>query len=147
MEKFKSDPQVVNYNINVVYDKLSTPSRYKNMLEANADKMPNEVKENFDKIKFNEDSISIESPMGEVTLGVDKAQSCQPTRVVYSALSSPVKFSMSIELKAIDENATEEFAQLEVDLPFFVAKMVGPQLKAAAGKFGELLKMLPYDNI
>lgn len=147
MEKFQSDVQCIAHNINTIYDKLSNPSRYKELIEANADKLPEEARKNLDKLQFEDGCIAIQSPMGAIKLAVDQATTIDPTRIAYTAVGSPVKFNLIIELKAIDENTTEEVASLELDLPFFMAKMVAPQLKEGAKKFGELLKMIPYDNL
>lgn len=147
MEKYSSDTHRINHNINVVYDKLSNPALYRQIIESNSDKLPEEAKKNLDKIKFNEDGIAIQSPMGEVTLGIDKNTTIEPTRIVYTALSSPVKFNLVIELSQVDDNTTDEVASLELDIPFFMAKMVAPQLKEGAKKFGQMLTMLPYETI
>ncbi|MBQ0068499.1 MAG: hypothetical protein KBT09_01910 [Bacteroidales bacterium] len=147
MERFQSDVQCIAHNINTIFDKLSNPSRYKQLLEDNADKLPEEARKNLDKVQFDDDGIAIQSPMGAIKLAVDQATTIEPTRIAYTAVGSPVKFGLAIDLKAIDENTTEEVATIELDLPFFMAKMVAPQLKDGAKKFGELLKMIPYDNL
>lgn len=147
MERFQSDVQCIAHNINTIFDKLSNPSRYKQLLENNADKLPEEARKNLDKVQFEDDGIAIQSPMGAIKLAVDQATTIEPTRIAYTAVGSPVKFGLAIDLKAIDENTTEEVATIELDLPFFMAKMVAPQLKDGAKKFGELLKMIPYDNL
>lgn len=145
MEKFKSDSCRVNHNINLVFSKLSNPSGFKKLIEMNADKLPEEAKANMEKVKFNGNSIAISSPMGDIELGIDEKQTVEPTRVAFAALNSPVKFGLTIELTEVDENTTEEVAVLELDIPFFMSKMVAPQLKEGARKFGELLEKLPYD--
>ena len=147
MERFQSDVQCIAHNINTIFDKLSNPSRYKQLLEDNADKLPEEARKNLDKVQFDNDGIAIQSPMGAIKLAVDQATTIEPTRIAYTAVGSPVKFGLAIDLKAIDENTTEEVATIELDLPFFMAKMVAPQLKDGAKKFGELLKMIPYDSL
>ena len=145
MDKYASAVQTLNHNINTIFSNLSNPSKYRQLLEDNADKLPNEAKQNIDKIKFCADHIEIESPMGAVSLGLDPNDTVSPTRITYAALNSPVKFGLSINLQEIDENTTSAVATLEVDLPFMVRKMVGSQLNAAANKFGELLTILPYE--
>lgn len=147
METFKSEVQVINYNIDTIFDKLSNPSRYQQLIADNADKLPEEARKNLDKVQFEDDCIAIQSPMGAIKLAVDRATTIDPTRIAYTAVGSPIKFGLAIDLKAIDENTTEEVATIELDLPFFMAKMVAPQLKEGAKKFGELLKMIPYDNL
>lgn len=147
MERVKSNVYTIKHNINTVFDKLSDPARYKQLLEANADKLPAHVREHLDKITFGQDYIAINSPMGPVKLGINMNETVAPTRIVYSAMESPVKFGLAIELTQLDESHTQEMSVIELDLPFFVAKMIGPKLQDGAEKFGEMLSKIPYDTI
>ena len=85
--------------------------------------------------------------MGPLRLAVDPEQSVQDRRIVFGAAQAPVKFNMIINLDPRDINVTDSVAELQLDLPFFLLKMVEPQLKEAAKKFGEMLARLPYDEI
>lgn len=147
MEKFKSDKFTINCNIQSVFDKLSNPSHYKSMLEENADKLPPEAKAQLDKINFTEQGISMESPMGNVVLAIDKDATVSPNRIAYTAVGSPIKVSLVVELKQVDENVTEECAAIEIDIPFMLKAMVGPKLKEGAQKFGEAIAKIPYDKL
>ncbi len=147
METYKSDAHSINQNITTIFGILTNPAKYLKVIQERANELPPEAKEHLDKVKFGEESISIESPMGAITLGVDKEETVEPTRIVYSANNSPVKFALKIELEKVDENTTSEVAMLELDIPFFMAKMVAPQLKDGAKKFGEMLAMIPYDKV
>lgn len=147
MEKYSSDSHIVNYNINSVFNALTNPARYKQIIEENKEKAPEAVRQHLDSIQMEEGKIIIQSPMGPVTLAVDNNSSVVPTRIVYTALNSPVKVALEIDLRQVDDNTTEETATLALDLPFFMAKMVAPKLKEGAEKFGQMLAMLPYGEI
>ena len=82
MESYKSDKIVIDYGIDVIYSKLSDPRVFKAHLDANMDRLPAEAREHLEKVKFEDDGISIKSPMGALKLSV--AESVEPTMVKYS---------------------------------------------------------------
>ena len=147
METYKSNPQRIACDIDTIYSKLSSPSVFKEQIEANIDRLPDEARANLEKVQFDDDAIAIESPMGQLRLAVDREQSQAPGRVVYTAAQSPVRFNMVIDLKPLSEQETESQASLQLDLPIFLRAMVGGQLEQAASKFGELLAQLPYQSL
>ena len=147
MDTYKSQPQLIACDINTIYSKLSSPSIFKAHIEANRNSLPQEALDNLDKIQFDDDAISIDSPMGQLRMAVDHDQSTAPTRVVYSAAQSPVAFNMVVSLNALNDNETESVASLELDIPIFMRAMVGKQLEQAAGKFGEMLAQLPFASL
>lgn len=147
LDTYKSDAQRINHNIITIFEKLSNPSVFQAQIEANMDRLPEEARANIEKVQFNTDSISIDSPMGPLKLAVDPEQSQAPNRIVFTAAQAPVKFNMLIELTAVSETETDSVASLQLDIPFFLRAMVGKQLEEGAKKFGQMLAMLPYDNL
>ncbi|MBO4871729.1 MAG: hypothetical protein J5565_07105 [Muribaculaceae bacterium] len=144
MDSYKSEPQRIACDINTIFDKLSSPTVFRNQIDAHLHQLPEEAKANLDKVEFLDDAIAIESPMGPLKLAVDHEHSQAPNRIVYTAAQSPVKFNLTIELEPISEQETQSMAALELDLPFFMKAMVNKQLEQAASKFGEMLAQLPY---
>ena len=59
MESYKSDKIVIDYGIDVIYSKLSDPRVFKAHLDANMDRLPAEAREHLEKVKFEDDGISI----------------------------------------------------------------------------------------
>lgn len=147
MSKYSSDAKRINHNINTIFQLLSNPSVFKGMINDNIDKLPEDAKANLDKIKFCDDHIEIESPMGPISMGIDKAKTTTPSCITFGALNSPIKAGLVVNLKEVDADSTDAVATIDVDLPFMVATMVGGQLKEAANKLGEMLKMIPYDKL
>lgn len=147
METYKSEPTRIHYNIQTVFDKLSDLAVFQAQIEANRDRLPEEARANIDKVQFDSDGITFESPMGPLKLIVDRQQCQAPVHIVFTAAQAPVKFNMVIDLNEMGENETDSVASLQLDLPFFLRSMVGKQLEAGAQKFGEMLAMLPYDNL
>lgn len=147
MESFKSAPHAIACDANVIYSKLTNPSLIRQQIEANADRIDGEARQHLDTVKFTEDSISIQSPMGEVTLALDHENSIDGQRVVYTASQSPVPINMVINLEKQDDGTTMSTAELQLNLPFFLRKMVEGQLQEGANRFGELLAHIPFDRL
>jgi len=147
MESFKSTPHVINCDAATIYSKLTNPSLIQQQIEANADKIDESARQHLDTVRFTEDSIAIKSPMGEVTLSLDHNNSIEGERVVYTASSSPVPINMVINLQPQESQTTMSTAELQLELPFFLRKMVEGQLKEGAERFGELLARIPFDRL
>jgi len=147
MESFKSAPHAIACDASTIYSKLTNPSLIQDLIAANADKIQSEARQHLDTVKFTQDSISIQSPMGEVTLALDHDKSVDGQRVVYTASQSPVPISMVINLEPQPDATTMSTAELQLQLPFFLRKMVEGQLQEGANRFGELLAHIPFDRI
>lgn len=147
MESFKSTPHSIVCDAATIYSKLTNPSLIQQQIEANADRIDEQARQHLDTVKFTEDSISIQSPMGEVALSLDRENSIEGERVVYTASSSPVPINMVINLQSQDDGTTMSTAELQLQLPFFLRKMVEGQLQEGAERFGELLSRIPFDRL
>lgn len=147
MESFKSNPHVIQCDAATIYSKLTNPSLIKNQIDAHADQIDGEARQHLDTVHFSEDSIAIQSPMGEVTLSLDQEKSIDGERVVYTASSSPVPINMVVNLEQQEDKTTMSTAELQLELPFFLRKMVEGQLKEGAERFGQLLARIPFDKL
>jgi hypothetical protein len=147
MESFKSTPHSIACDAATIYSKLTNPSLIQQQIEANADRIDEQARQHLDTVKFTEDSISIQSPMGEVALSLDRENSIEDERVVYTASSSPVPINMVINLQSQDDGTIMSTAELQLQLPFFLRKMVEGQLQEGAERFGELLSRIPFDRL
>lgn len=147
MESFKGNPQVIPCDAATIYSKLSNPSLIRQQIEANVDKIDDTARQHLDTVKFTEDSIAIQSPMGEVTLAMDHDNSIEGQRIVYTASSSPVPINMVINLEPQSDDTTMSTAELQLQLPFFMRKLVEAQLQEGANRFGELLARIPFDKL
>lgn len=145
MESYKSDKIIIDHNINVIYSKLSDPRVFKAHLDQNIDRLPDEAREHLEKVRFDDDGISVESPIGELKLSV--SESVEPTMVKYIAQSSPVPFGLVVNLEAIDEEHTQSITELNIELPMMLRAMVGSKLTDGAKKLGEVIAKLPYGDL
>ena len=118
---------------------------FKAHIDQNIDRLPQEAREHLDKVKFEDDGISVESPMGTMKLSV--SESVAPSMVKYTAQSSPVPFGVTINLEAIDESSTQAVTELNIELPFMLKAMVGSKLSEGAQKMGEMIAKLPYGEL
>ena len=147
METFKSSPHVIACDAATIYSKLTNPSLIKQQIEAHAEHIDEQARQHLDTVKFTEDSISIQSPMGEVSLSLDHENSIEGQRVVYTASSSPVPINMVVNLERQPDDTTMSTAELQLNLPFFLRKMVEGQLQEGAERFGELLARIPFEKL
>lgn len=147
MESFKSTPHLIACDAATIYSKLTNPSLIQQQIEAHADRIDEQARQHLDTVKFSEDSISIQSPMGEVSLSLDHENSIEGERVVYTASSSPVPINMVVNLEKQPDETTMSTAELQLNLPFFLRKMVEGQLQEGAERFGELLARIPFDKL
>jgi len=147
MESFKSNPHAIACDAATVYTKLTNPSLIKGLIEVHADRIDDTARQHLDTVKFTEDAIAIQSPMGEVVLALDHENSVEGQRVVYTASQSPVPINMVINLEAQPDATTMSTAELQLQLPFFLRKMVEGQLQEGANRFGELLSLIPFDRL
>ena len=147
MESFKSTPHTIACDATTIYSKLTNPSLIRQLIEAHADQIDEQARQHLDTVKFSEDSISIKSPMGEVSLSLDHENSIEGERVVYTASESPVPINMVINLEGQEDASTLSTAELQLNLPFFMRKMVEGPLQEGAERFGELLARIPFDRL
>ena len=147
METFKSSPHVIACDAATIYSKLTNPSLIQQLIEAHADQIDEQARQHLDTVKFSEDSISIQSPMGEVSLSLDHENSIEGERIVYKASESPVPINMVINLQRQEDATTMSTAELQLNLPFFMRKMVEKPLQEGAERFGELLSRIPFDRL
>ncbi len=146
METYKSDVAQIAAGIDRVFDRLSHPGTFNDALKSQvqeaADKLPQDVLDNLQNVKFEGDSLSIETPMGPIKLGVVEAVS--PTCVVYGAMRSPVAFNLRIDLESTGADTTQAVATIQLDIPKLLVPMVGGKLKEGAKQFGRILSKLPF---
>ncbi len=140
MDIFKSGITTINCNIDKIYSKLANPEAF----NAFADRLPDEAKSRLEKVKFEHDSITFEAnPVGEVRLNI--VERVEPTRIVFAAAQSPVPLQAVISLEKVNDNETQAYAELRVELSPFIRPMLSKPLQDGANKFGEMLSKLPYD--
>lgn len=144
MDSYKSEVHNIPCDADTIFDRLTHPGRFKEALATHAGQLPEEAREHLGKVELGEESFTLQSPMGPISVGVDHEQSEPGQRVVYAAQHSPVPFNMVIHLTPTGDHDTDSQAELQLDLPFFMRKLVEQQLSDGAKKLGEAIAKLPY---
>ena len=136
MAKFESTIREINYPQQNVYNLLSDLSN----IEKIKDRLPE------DKIKdltFDENSISISSPMGAVKLNIIKRE--EPTSIKFETEQSPLAFNLWIQILPVDENSCKMKLTIKAELNPFIKGMVSKPLQDGLEKVADLLQMIKYE--
>ncbi len=143
MDSYKSNEEIVNYNIETVYGKLSNFENFAQIKEMG--NIPPELKSKIDNVEFTSDSISFKAdPVGMIKLAIEER--VQPTKIVLSAVSFPIPFKAVINLEKIDETTTRLTTEFQIELNMMLRAMASKPLSDGAVKFGQMLASLPYDR-
>lgn len=144
MERYSSDKETINYDINTVYSKLSNPECFKALVENG--NIPAEVKERMGSVEFSSDSIAFNAnPVGKVVLQIVEKE--EPTKIVMTAASFPIPFKAVINLEDGGGSTTYLTAEFQVELNIMLRAMAAKPLGDGVKKMGQMLAMLPYDRL
>ena len=139
MSQDKSNSYPVDATQEQVFNRLSNPTILADKIEA----LPDDVKEKLSSVKFNPDSIVFNvPPVGEIKMVFSKVEA--PNRLTIAPESSPVPFSMSIDIDATADGKASLATCIDVELNFFMKQMVGNKLNDGVDKIAEMLARLPY---
>ena len=107
-----------------VYARLSNFSN----LSERLDSLPAELRNKIGDVRFTPDSIIIKAaPAGEITLSI--TERTEPSRIVMSALNSPVPLALSINIAQADSPEKSVVTPVaEVDVPPMLKPLVGPKM-------------------
>lgn len=152
---FVSSVKEIPYCQTLVFDKLqdlrnleklreafSNPA-FMQQLEGQFDKAKiEEAKQKLEQVQFTQDSITIESPMGPVTLAIVERE--EPKCIKFEAQGSPIPLNMWIQLLPVGEYGSKLRVTLRAELSFFIRKMVEGKLKDGVEQIADMLARIPY---
>ncbi len=119
------------------YAKLTDLSSFQERLAA----LPDDLKSKVGDISFTADTISFNgTPMGALVLKL--SETVPDKRVAFTAQGAPVPVIMSISLDDKGDDKAEAISSIDVEVPAMLKPMIGPKLKEAAEKMGEMIKNL-----
>jgi hypothetical protein len=136
MAKFESTIRQINYPQQNVYNLLSDLSNISRI----KDRLPE------DKIKdlsFDENSISINSPMGAVKLNIIERE--EPKCIKFETEQSPLPFNLWIQILPIDEGSCKMKLTIKAELNPFIKGMVSKPLQEGIEKIADALQMIKYE--
>ena len=148
---FESSIKQIFHKQESVYNTLSDLNnlqRLKDKFEQVKDQIPEDKKEQLDKIKdltFDSDSISISAPMvGEIKMRIIDREA--PKTIKFETENSPVPFNFWIQLLPISETACKMKLTIKADLNPFIKGMVKKPLEEGIEKIADALAMIPYED-
>lgn len=148
---FESSIKQIFHKQESVYNTLSNLNnlqRLKDKFEQVKDQIPEDKKEQLDKIKdltFDSDSISISAPMvGEIKMRIIDRE--EPKTIKFETENSPVPFNFWIQLLPTSETACKMKLTIKADLNPFIKGMVKKPLEEGIEKIADALAMIPYED-
>lgn len=136
MATFESTIREINYPQQNVYNLLSDLSN----IEKIKDRLPE------DKVKdliFDENSISISSPMGAVKLNIIERE--EPKCIKFDTEKSPLPFNLWIQILPMNESSCKMKLTIKAELNPFIKGMVSKPLQEGIEKIADALQMIKYE--
>ena len=136
MATFESTIREINYPQQNVYNLLSDLNKKKKI----KDRLPE------DKVKdliFDENSISISSPMGAVKLNIIERE--EPKCIKFETEKSPLPFNLWIQILPMNESSCKMKLTIKAELNPFIKGMVSKPLQEGIEKIADALQMIKYE--
>lgn len=155
MTKKESEIKYISRPVNVVYerladlrnlqilkDKIDDPQVQAMMAsQVPADKIE-QVRSVLEKMEFTEDSVAIDSPLGQVTLNIVERE--EPKLLKFGAEGAPIPLNLWIQLLPTDELNSKLKVTIGAEVNLFMKAMVGKPLQQAADGLAQVLSVIPY---
>lgn len=155
MTKKESEIKYISRPVNVVYerladlrnlqilkDKIDDPQLQAMMAsQVPADKIE-QVRSVLEKMEFTEDSVAIDSPLGQVTLNIVERE--EPKLLKFGAEGAPIPINLWIQLLPTDELNSKLKVTVGAEVNLFMKAMVGKPLQQAADGLAQVLSVIPY---
>lgn len=136
MSTFESKPVTVGRSaaeIAAKFDDLSA-------LQPSLDNMSAEERSKVGDVKFEKDSISIQTPqVGEIKF---KVVDRRPDKITMEAAGAPVPLKLVLDIKPLTADSCEITSMIDVEIPAFLKPMIGGTMQKAADQFGKLMSKL-----
>ncbi len=127
MDSYKSDIVNIQADAVAVFARLANPAD----LEPLIAKLPEEAKSKIENVAFTNDSIRVKAnPVGEIVLQITECE--EPSKIVYSAVTSPMPFSLVISIESVGEGLSKASASIDIQLNPFIKPMLNKPLNDAA---------------
>ena len=142
MSAYKSKTYPVQATREQVYAKLANPVA----LAEKVKNLPPDVQQKLESVKFTDDAVSFNiPPVGEMRMVF--TERVAPSRIVIGPESSPVPFSLAINIgEDAGGNATIQTA-MDIELNMFLRQMVGNKIGDGIDRMAEMLARLPYGDV
>jgi hypothetical protein len=153
LQKYVSDISNINWNNTIVYSRLSNFESLKFIFnKENFEKAKSQLGDKADKIKIENFSATADScrfdipPVGNIGLQIIEREEPKTIKIV-SDPSSPLQFTLWVQLLPVDQFNTKMRLTLHVELNMMMKMMVGKKLKEGINQFANGIAMLPFGAI
>jgi len=136
MAKFESSIRQINYPQQSVYTMLSDL----NNINRVKDRLP---EDKIQDLTFDQDSISINSPMGAVKLKIVERE--EPKCIKFETEQSPLPFNLWIQVLPVDELTSKMKLTIKAELNPFIKGMVSKPLQEGIEKIADMLQLISYE--
>ena len=159
MSEYKSEVKTIQASQERVYERLSdlsslsiiqqnldNPEALRRIQEQAGDKVsPQQMEsiiERLRSLRFDRDSVSGSSPLGEVALRIVERE--EPKTVKFAVEGVPIDANMWIQLLPQGDSQCAMRLTVKVDLNFFIRQMVGNKLQQGVDSLATMLASIPY---
>ena len=159
MAEYKSDVKKIFYPVERVYERLSdlnnlaviqqnldNPMIREKMLEQAGDKASPEqldtVLQKLRELKFDSDSVSGSSPVGNITLRIIEREVNKTIK--FALEGAPIQANMWIQLLPSTETECAMKLTVKADLNFFIKQVIGNKLQQGVDGLAQMLASIPY---
>lgn len=136
MAQYKSKAVTVNRGADYITERFADLSAFGQALDG----MSEADRARVGDVKFDKDSITIDTKqVGTISFKVTERT---PSRVVMSAVGSPVPLELSVGLTPLGDDVTEIVTAIDVEIPAMLRPMIGGAMQKAVDQFGDLMAKL-----
>lgn len=133
-------------NLAAIKQGLENPEAKERIMQQMGDKVkPEQMEQIIEKLRslqFDSDSVSGDSPMGNITLRIIERE-C-PKTIKFVIEGAPLQANMWIQLLPAGETQCALRLTVKADLNFFIKQMIGSKLQQGVDALATTLASLPY---
>lgn len=133
-------------NLAVIQQNADNPELRRRALEQAGDKIkPEQLDQLIEKIrelKFDQDSVSGNSPVGNITLRIIERE--EPKTIKFALEGAPIQANMWIQLLPATDSECAMRLTLKADLNFFIKQVIGSKLEQGVEGLAQMLASIPY---
>ena len=153
LSKFESDVRYIPQDVQTVYNRFSDMRNLELLRErlqdpavaaVMAEKVPadklEEAKKQLETMVFDEDSVQLSSPVGQLTLRIVERE--EPKCIKFASEGSPIPLYLWIQLLPHGEMETKMRVTVGAEVNFFMKGMVSKPLQQAADGLANILSVI-----
>ena len=129
-------------NLQALRERLNDPLVQEKMQAALSDEQVAEAKKQLETLTFDADNVTIQSPVGQVTLTVVERE--EPKLIKFESAGSPVPLNLWIQIMPLGEGSKLKVT-IGAEVNMFMRAMVAKPLKKAADGLANMLSAVAID--